>query len=210
MRNDRAARLTGCAAMGALLAHVLCDQTIVSASGAGAGLATGHLVLECDALRLGENAIDGARRAGSSVEGIGGCAVDTNAPLDTSDNSRTNAANLPDGIGNVYLSERQFCDRYHVAPRTAQRWRVTGYGPPFVRLGPRKISYRLSDTEQWAASRTFKHRAQELAQSVRAVTVPNAPSRNSDRSGEHNRSSEDNVSSSRAACAPGKVTGEAP
>jgi hypothetical protein len=64
---------------------------------------------------------------------------------------------------NAYITEAQFCKKYHVAPRTAQRWRVTGDGPPFVRLGPHKIVYRVSDTEAWAAARTFTHRADELS-----------------------------------------------
>ena len=62
-----------------------------------------------------------------------------------------------------YLSELDFCERYHVRPRTAQRWRVSGDGPSWCRLGPRKIAYRLADCEAWAARRTFAHRADELA-----------------------------------------------
>jgi hypothetical protein len=65
-----------------------------------------------------------------------------------------------------YLTEKQFCRRYHVSPRTAQRWRVTGDGPPFVRLGPHKIVYRLRDAETWAAGRTFAHRADEMSRAV--------------------------------------------
>ena len=70
------------------------------------------------------------------------------------------------GMGDTYLTEPQFCKMYHVAPRTAQRWRVTGDGPPFVRLGPHKIVYRLSDTEKWAAARTFTHRADEVSRTI--------------------------------------------
>jgi predicted DNA-binding transcriptional regulator AlpA len=62
-----------------------------------------------------------------------------------------------------YLTEDEFCARYHLAPRTAQRWRITGCGPKWVRIGPRRIGYRLSDCEVWTASRTFAHRADELA-----------------------------------------------
>jgi predicted DNA-binding transcriptional regulator AlpA len=63
-----------------------------------------------------------------------------------------------------FLTEAEFAARYlNGARRTAQRWRTTGDGPPFVRLGPKRISYRLSDCEAWAASRTFPHRAAELA-----------------------------------------------
>ena len=67
---------------------------------------------------------------------------------------------LPD----LYLTEREFSDRYNVSPRTAQRWRAMGEGgPPFVRIGFRRIGYRLSDCESWAAGRTFGSRAAELA-----------------------------------------------
>jgi hypothetical protein len=65
----------------------------------------------------------------------------------------------------TYLSEAEFSDRYlNGARRTAQRWRVTGDGPPFVRLGPRRIAYREKDCEEWAMARTFRSRADELAQ----------------------------------------------
>jgi predicted DNA-binding transcriptional regulator AlpA len=64
---------------------------------------------------------------------------------------------------NSYLTEGEFCQHYHVKPRTAQRWRVTGDGPKWCRLGPRKVAYRLSDCEEWAAGRTFAHRAAELS-----------------------------------------------
>lgn len=64
----------------------------------------------------------------------------------------------------TYLTEDEFCRRYRIGARTAQRWRHTGdEGPPFVRLGLRRIGYRLSDCERWAGSRTFQHRAAELS-----------------------------------------------
>lgn len=71
-------------------------------------------------------------------------------------------------MSDCYLSERDFCTRYDVRPRTAQRWRVTGDGPPFVRVGPRRVLYRLTDCEAWAQSRTFASRAAELAQRIAA------------------------------------------
>ncbi len=67
----------------------------------------------------------------------------------------------------IYLSEREFTKRYHVSTRTAQRWRTTGEGgPPFVRLGRRRVVYRVSDCEAWAAARTYEHRAAEMAQAI--------------------------------------------
>jgi len=62
-----------------------------------------------------------------------------------------------------YLPTTKFCERYGVSDRTAVRWRSTGDGPPFVRLGPREIRYRVSDCDAWAAARTFRHRAEEVA-----------------------------------------------
>ena len=65
-----------------------------------------------------------------------------------------------------YLDEKAFSERYHVSRRTAQRWRITGDGPPFVRLGPRRLVYRLVDCEAWAEAQTHQHRAAELARTA--------------------------------------------
>jgi predicted DNA-binding transcriptional regulator AlpA len=69
----------------------------------------------------------------------------------------------------IYLTEGEFADRYHLGRRTVQRWRQTGEGPRWVRLGQRRILYRLTDIEEWAAARTFKHRADELSRSAATV-----------------------------------------
>jgi hypothetical protein len=61
----------------------------------------------------------------------------------------------------VCLDEKEFSEQYHVSRRTAQRWRITGDGPPFVRLGRRRLVYRLADCEAWAAANTHKTRAVE-------------------------------------------------
>jgi hypothetical protein len=56
--------------------------------------------------------------------------------------------------------------RYHLGWRTVQRWRQTGDRPPWVRRGARRVLYRLSDCEAWAAARTYRHRADELARAL--------------------------------------------
>jgi hypothetical protein len=61
------------------------------------------------------------------------------------------------------LDEDGLYERYLIAPRTAQRWRASGQGPPFIRLGPRRIVYRISDVERWLAERTYSSLADELA-----------------------------------------------
>jgi predicted DNA-binding transcriptional regulator AlpA len=78
----------------------------------------------------------------------------------------TGCGSAPPPAPDVYLTEREFSERYHVSRRTAQRWRATGDGPAFVRLGLRRVAYRLSDCEAWAAARTFAHRAAELARAA--------------------------------------------
>lgn len=64
-------------------------------------------------------------------------------------------------IGAEFLSASQFCELLGIDERTAMRWRGTGCGPKFVRIGPRRVVYRRSDVDAWVAARTFKHRAAE-------------------------------------------------
>lgn len=66
-----------------------------------------------------------------------------------------------------YLTEQQVSDRFGVSRRTAQRWRISGDGPPFVRLGARRIAYREEDCEAWVAAQTHQHRAAEQSQANR-------------------------------------------
>ena len=61
------------------------------------------------------------------------------------------------------MNEPATADYLDLSRRTLQRFRTTGDGPPFVRLGPRRIAYRVADVEAWAAARTFDHRAAEMA-----------------------------------------------
>ena len=46
--------------------------------------------------------------------------------------------------------------KIHHSPRTLERWRMTGDGPPYVKLG-RKCLYQLSAVEEWLAARTIAH-----------------------------------------------------
>jgi predicted DNA-binding transcriptional regulator AlpA len=71
----------------------------------------------------------------------------------------------------LYLTEAQFADRYQLGRRTIQRWRCTGDGPPWCRLGHRRIMYRLGDIEAWAAGRTYQHRADEMAHAAAKLAV---------------------------------------
>jgi predicted DNA-binding transcriptional regulator AlpA len=55
----------------------------------------------------------------------------------------------------TYIDEKSFAERYLVSRKTAQRWRIAGEGPPYVRLGARRIAYRLADCERWAEAQTI-------------------------------------------------------
>lgn len=62
-----------------------------------------------------------------------------------------------------YLTQAEVARRYKVSERTIERWRLTGDGPPFVRVGLRRVLYRLADCETWLAERTHADRDAESA-----------------------------------------------
>jgi hypothetical protein len=73
--------------------------------------------------------------------------------------------NQPSG----YIDEAGLQEHYQIPPRTAQRWRASGEGPEYVRLGKRRILYRIADVERWLALRTFRSRGDEIARSNEAA-----------------------------------------
>lgn len=53
-----------------------------------------------------------------------------------------------------------------VKPQTLRKWRVSGSGPRYVRVGggPHgRVAYRIADLEAWISSRSFAHTAEETA-----------------------------------------------
>ena len=62
-----------------------------------------------------------------------------------------------------YLDEAALAYRLGVSRRKVQRWRAEGVGPPYVRLGPRRVAYDEAASDAWAASRSFTSRAAGLA-----------------------------------------------
>ena len=59
---------------------------------------------------------------------------------------------LPDPL---YLAE-ETASLLKSNPRTLERWRSIGTGPPFVKIG-RRVAYRLSDLQAWLAQQTRRH-----------------------------------------------------
>jgi predicted DNA-binding transcriptional regulator AlpA len=48
----------------------------------------------------------------------------------------------------MLLSQRQAADFLCLSQRTLERWRVTGTGPAYAKLG-RRVAYRQADIEAW-------------------------------------------------------------
>ena len=61
------------------------------------------------------------------------------------------------------LTQRQAAALLCLSERTLERFRVSGIGPKFVRMG-KSIRYRLSDVEAWIASRTVGSTSEQTAQ----------------------------------------------
>lgn len=52
-----------------------------------------------------------------------------------------------------HLSQTELAARWTISPRTLERWRFTGEGPQFIKIGGR-VAYRLEDIEAYEADRT--------------------------------------------------------
>lgn len=75
--------------------------------------------------------------------------------------------------GERFLRTRQLAELLGVAVQTIQHWRMSGYGPPFARMGNSVWAspvYRLSDVEAWLANR-FKSTKEESRRSATTSTT---------------------------------------
>lgn len=64
-----------------------------------------------------------------------------------------------------FLTERETAERRKISPRTQQRERAAGGGPPYVRVSARRIAYPEDLLDEWLRARCYPHRAAELAAS---------------------------------------------
>jgi predicted DNA-binding transcriptional regulator AlpA len=60
------------------------------------------------------------------------------------------------------LTQRQCAEALGLSERTLERFRVSGVGPKFVRMG-KSVRYRLSDVEVWLASRVVGSTSEKSA-----------------------------------------------
>lgn len=51
-------------------------------------------------------------------------------------------------MNDTHLNQQQLGQRWSLSPRTLERWRWEGFGPPHLKIGGR-ILYRLSDIEAY-------------------------------------------------------------
>jgi len=49
-----------------------------------------------------------------------------------------------------HLNQTELAARWTISPRTLERWRFTGEGPKFIKIGGR-VAYRLEDIEAYEA-----------------------------------------------------------
>ena len=55
----------------------------------------------------------------------------------------------------LHLSQAELAAYWRISPRTLERWRCTGNGPRFLKLGSRVV-YRIADIEAFEASRLHR------------------------------------------------------
>jgi predicted DNA-binding transcriptional regulator AlpA len=62
----------------------------------------------------------------------------------------------------VFLNQRETAEILRLSERTLERHRLSGEGPPFVKLG-RRVVYRRSDIEAWTRANTRRSTSEARA-----------------------------------------------
>lgn len=62
-----------------------------------------------------------------------------------------------------FLSTDELAELLTVDIKTVKRWRASGEGPPFIRIGRSRVIYSRADVDAWLAGRRYAHRAAEAA-----------------------------------------------
>ena len=60
---------------------------------------------------------------------------------------------------NQMLTEQDAADVLCQSVRTLQKWRVTGFGPSYFKIG-RSVRYRRQELTEWVESRRMAHTSQ--------------------------------------------------
>jgi len=70
----------------------------------------------------------------------------------------------------THLSQTDLANRWRMSPRTLERWRFTGEGPQFIKLGGRVV-YRLEDIEAFEI-RQIRHVTPGVARGIPEPGIP--------------------------------------
>lgn len=62
-------------------------------------------------------------------------------------------AKLGDTTGKRLLSRAEFCAFFNISTSTGERWAREAYGPQPVKIGPRRVGYRLADVLAFVETR---------------------------------------------------------
>ncbi len=74
--------------------------------------------------------------------------------------SRTAASDI---LGEPLLTPAMLARDLGVTTKTLERWRMTGDGPPFIRVSPKVIRYRRPDVEAFLSGRVATSTASDGA-----------------------------------------------
>ena len=59
------------------------------------------------------------------------------------------------------LTQREAAQLLRLSERSLERYRVSGFGPRYVKAGHSAVRYRIEDVETWIASRVVRSTSQE-------------------------------------------------
>ncbi|MBL6080217.1 helix-turn-helix domain-containing protein [Belnapia sp. T18] len=67
---------------------------------------------------------------------------------------------------NAYHSAKEVAERFGISECTLGRWREEGEGPPYLRLGRRRVAYAAAGLAAWVAGNTHPNRIAEMAENA--------------------------------------------
>lgn len=66
------------------------------------------------------------------------------------------------------LNVREVAERYKLSKSTLDKLRCIGGGPPYIRMGRRRVVYAVADIEAWIANRKHTSTAEYQTERKRA------------------------------------------
>lgn len=85
----------------------------------------------------------------------------TKAALMASTATRPTISNTPP-LPDALLVTKEAAAYLRTSERAMENWRMTGAGPRWARVGPRRVVYRASDLAAWVEANMHASRAAEM------------------------------------------------